>query len=775
MRLWFTLILTLLGSVQAPAQDLSLWYRQPARVWEDALPIGNGRIGAMIFGDPEIEYLQLNDDSMWPGGPEWDNPPATRQDLDEVRRLLLLGEITAAENLYVQKFSRKSITRSHQTLGDLHLRLGHQDVTDYRRDLDLATGIATVSYQAGGYQVNQRMLASAPDRAIVLELTSTDPQGLTASIRLSRPGDHDHITSRTKINAELALQMRGQVTQLGGKLDNEPLPIDHGVQFDTRLGVWAPGAQTEVSGDSLTITGAPKITLYLVNNTSYYQSDFSAQSTIDLQAIQGKSFEELASRHIADHQQYFNRLSLDLGGADLTGIPTDQRLERVKQGGEDPGLEALLFQYGRYLLIGCSRPGTNPANLQGLWNRHIEAPWNADYHLNINIQMNYWPAEVTNLNELTTPFFDFIDKVIARGKSTARENYGMEGSVLPHATDLWAPAWLRAATPFWGSWLGAGGWLMQHYWQHFLYTGDQTFLRERAYPAMREVVAFYGDYLIEDPRDHSLVMAPSSSPENQYYLPDSTKATFCLGSAIDQEIVAEAFDHFIQASELLGRDDDLYRIIKEKRSRLRSGTVIGPDGRLLEWDRPYAEPEPGHRHMSHLYAFHPGDAITKTKTPDLYAAVKKTLQYRLDHGGAGTGWSRAWLINFSARLHDGNMAHDHIRLLLEKSITTNLFDMHPPFQIDGNFGFTAGIAEMLMQSHDGRIEVLPALPDAWSTGSITGLKARGNFVVSIKWEDRQASEVTVTAPGGGQTQLQIGDELIPVDLVPGSSYHWIRN
>ena len=774
MRHLIFVILFFLGTI-IQAQDLTLWYDEPSKAWEDALPIGNGRIGAMVYGNPVVEYLQLNDDSMWPGSPEWENPPATMQDLEEVRRLLLSGEINAAEDLYVQQFSRKSITRSHQTLGDLNIRLGHQQVSTYRRELDLRTGIAAVSYLHNGYQVTRRILASTPDRVMVMEITTTDPRGLNFSMHLSRPLDHDRSTAVTTGEGDRTLHMQGEVTQLGGKLDNEPMPINHGIQFDTRVGVWAPEAQIDVSADSLMLRNGKKVTIYIVNNTSYYGQDFQERSARDLQAVLGRSFEELADRHIQDYQGYFNRVSLDLEGPDYSNLTTTQRLERVREGADDPRLEALLFHYGRYLLISCSRPGTNPANLQGLWNRHIEAPWNADYHLNINIQMNYWPAEVTNLSDLTEPFFSFVDRVIERGKSTAQVNYGMQGAVLPHATDLWAPAWLRAATPFWGSWLGAGGWLMQHYWQHFAFTGDESFLRERAYPAMREIATFYGDYLIEDPRDHQLVMAPSSSPENQYFLPDSTQVTFCLGSAIDQQIVAEVFDHFLKASELLDLRDKLYQDIKAKRSKLRSGTVIGPDGRLLEWDRPYAEPEPGHRHMSHLYAFHPGDAITRSGTPDLFQAVRNTLQYRLDHGGAGTGWSRAWLINFSARLQDGNMAHDHIRLLLQKSITTNLFDMHPPFQIDGNFGYTAGIAEMLIQSHEDHIAILPALPDLWASGSVSGLKARGNFEVSIKWEDHQASHVLIAAPNGGKTRVQIGNAEIPVDLAPGESFTWTRN
>ncbi|MDH5610168.1 MAG: glycoside hydrolase family 95 protein, partial [Cyclobacteriaceae bacterium] len=556
-------------------------------------------------------------------------------------------------------------------------------------------------------------------------------------------------------------------------LDSKRVPLDYGVKFETRLIVQTTNGQVQAGDGYLELAEVKEAVIYIVSNTSFYNENYLEAGKKQLDKIVGRPYDELKNEHVADHQPLFSRVQLQVGNHAADSLPTDMRLKGIKEGETDTGLEALLFQYGRYLLIASSRPGTNPANLQGLWNEHIEAPWNADYHLNVNLQMNYWPAEVTNLSELHGPLFDFTDRLIERGKLTARENYGMSGAVLPHATDIWAPAWLRAPTAYWGGWIGSGGWMMLHYWQHFEFTQDTAFLRQRALPAMYEIAKFYSDYLIMDMRDSSLIAAPSSSPENQYISASGQPASLCLGSAMDQQIIAEVFDHYLEACAILGHKNDFIDQLAKKRKKIRPGAVIGTDGRMLEWDREYEETEKGHRHMSHLYAFHPGTAITYTQTPDLFDAVRKTLDFRLANGGAGTGWSRAYLINFSARLQDGDMAHDHIRLWIQKSLYPNLFDAHPPFQIDGNFGYTAGIAEMLVQSHDGPvIDLLPALPSDWPDGYVTGLKARGNREVSLWWQNGQLTRAIITPTFDGNTILRYQGEQQEITLESGKPYVW---
>ncbi|HSG68144.1 MAG TPA: hypothetical protein VK994_05510, partial [Bacteroidales bacterium] len=494
----------------------------------------------------------------------------------------------------------------------------------------------------------------------------------------------------------------------------------------------------------LELRNVKKAVLIIVSNSSFYHNDYPGKNHEDLAKINGRDIDQLEKDHTADYEELFSRVRLQLGDVTLDTIPTDERIAGIRNGHSDPGLEALLFQYGRYLLISSSRPGTNPANLQGLWNQHIEAPWNADYHLNVNLQMNYWLANSTGLDELNLPLFDYIDRLIENGKMTALKNYGCNGSFIPHATDLWAPTWLRAPTAYWGCSVGAGGWLMQHYWYHFEYTLDTNFLRHRVYPALHEVARFYSDWLMEDPRDGTLVSAPSTSPENRFFNARGEAVATCMGSAIDQQIISEVFSHYLDACEIIGIDNDFVSKLRQQKAQLRPGFVLGSDGRILEWDREYTEPEPGHRHMSHLYGFHPGTAISQEKTPEFFEAVRKTLDYRLAHGGAGTGWSRAWLINCSARLLDGEMAYKNIQLFFERSVMDNLFDSHPPFQIDGNFGYTAGIAEMLLQTHEnGILRILPALPVSWPDGFVEGLRGRGGMIINIYWSNSTLQKVII--------------------------------
>lgn len=758
------------------SSTLNLWYDKPAGIWEEALPLGNGQLGVMVFGDPSQERIQLNDDSMWPGEMDWGQPEGTETDLRQIRELLFAGKAAEADQLMVEKFSNKGVTRSHQTLGDLYLDLGHKNITEYRRELDLNTAISTVSYRTDGQLFKEKVFVSFPHRAIFVEISTESKEGLSGKVHLSRPKDKGEPTVAVSTNEEGLLIMEGMVTQQGGSFESEKAPILQGIKFETCLFIDHKGGDVVRGKDFLKLKNVKRATLILVSNTSWYHEDFKAQNQKDLAAIKDRDLRAVEKEHIMDHQSLFSRVGLDLGGINLDHMPTNKRLERMINGELDLGMEALLFHYGRYLLIGSSRVGSNPANLQGIWNQHIEAPWNADYHLNINLQMNYWPANMTDLDELNLPLFEFVDRVVDNGKETASKNFGCQGTFMPHATDLWAPTWMRAATAYWGCSMGAGGWMVQHYWHHFAFTQDTIFLKERALPAIREVALFYSDWLIEDPRDGTLISAPSTSPENRYLNASGEKVALCLGSAMDQQLIEEVFDNYLEASAILNLNDGFTEKVKKQRKQLRPGFVLGDDGRILEWDRPYDEPEPGHRHMSHLYGFHPGTAVSKEKTPEIFEAVRKTLDYRLANGGAGTGWSRAWLINCSARLRDGEMAHEHIRLLFEKSMYNNLFDGHPPFQIDGNFGYTAGISEILLQSHlrdekgDYYQDILPALPPAYSNGNVTGLKGRGAFEISMEWKEGEMDVLKVTSLKGNRLNLRYKDRIISQDTEQGESY-----
>jgi len=748
-----------------------LWYKGAATVWEEALPVGNGRLGAMVFGDPKNERIQLNDDSLWPKDLGWDHPSGTPEDLAYIRSLLEKGAIQTVDSLLVEKFSRKTVVRSHQTLGDLFIKLNHDTITDYKRSLNLNEAIAQVAYQYEGYQVTQTTFASAPDQVMVITLKSDHPEGLNGTIQLERPKDEGIPTSTTH-TAEGNLIMEGEVTQRKGAFDSKPKPILEGVQFQTIVKPLFQGGELTLSEKVLELKGVKEIELRIVTNSSYYHQDYKSVNKKQLNTAANYTLEELKHRHIEDHQALFNRVRFDITTDNtLQALPTDQRLEAVKAGAVDLELQETLFHFGRYLLIASSREGTLPANLQGLWNPHINAPWNADYHLNINLQMNYWLANLTQLDELNMPLFDYLDRLIKSGKTTALKNFGARGSFLPHATDLWAPTWLRAPTAYWGASFGAGGWMVQHYWQHYLFTRDSHFLKNRAFPAIEAVAHFYSDWIIEDKRDGTLIAAPSTSPENRYLDSNGTPVSSCLGSAMDQQVVTEVFTNYLKAAKILNHKDEWVETITKQLQQLRPGFQLGSDGRILEWDREYLEYEPGHRHMSHLYGFHPGDQVSLSKTPKLFDAVRKTLDYRLEHGGAGTGWSRAWLINCAARLMDGGMAQEHIQLLFEKSIFSNLFDAHPPFQIDGNFGYTAGVAELLVQSHEeGIIRILPALPPNWEKGFVKGLKARGNIEVDMEWEASQLKSLQLKAKYDLETQISYKEKQITVYLKAGIPY-----
>lgn len=749
-----------------------LWYNQPAVEWEEGLPVGNGRLGAMVMGIPGQEHLQLNEDSLWPGGYEdWGLAEGKRADLDQIRAYLLAGDNKKADSLLVLKFSRKGVTRSHQTMGDLWFNFDWIESQNYRRSLNLETATVLTQFITEGFEVSQEVIASAPDNAIIIRFKTNHPKGFNGAISMNRPEDNGFATAKTTALNDRQLEMSGMITQRKGQIDSKPVEILNGVKFRTLLFAQNQSGEIVTTDSTMVLSGVKEFMLKLVSATSFYHENFEGEADSQLEKIQLKSWGELLRAHETEYASWFDGMKLQLGADEPNKITTDARIERVKNGEVDLHLEKLLFDYGRYLLISSSRPGSNPANLQGLWNRHIAAPWNADYHVNINLQMNYWPADVTNLSKLNEPLFDFIDGLIENGKNAARENFDMAGTMVPHTTDLWQVAFLRAATAYWGGWIGAGGWIGRHYWDHYLFTQDKKFLEERAYPALEAISAFYSDWLVEYPSDGTLVSSPSTSPENQFINPKGEVVATTMGAAMDQQIIADVFSNYLKASELLGKETPLRGKVKNQLSKLRPGVQIAADGRILEWDQPYEENEKGHRHMSHLYAFHPGDAITKSETPDAFAAVRKTLEYRLANGGAGTGWSRAWLINFSARLLDGEMAHEHIQKLLSQSLYPNLFDGHPPFQIDGNFGYTAGVAEMLLQSHEnGLIRLLPALPKAWANGSVTGLKARGDYTIDMTWQEGELKTCRIHAGKSGKILVYYDGSEMDLDLERGQSF-----
>lgn len=758
------LVFTAQSQTKQATCENSLWYSQPASNWIEALPIGNGRMGAMIFGNPKHERIQLNEDSLWPGGPDWGNSKGTPQDLERYRKLMNEGEISKADKDYMDTFSYGSVTRSHQTMGDLFIDFENNGkVTNYKRSLCLKDALINVDYNIKGDEYSEKIFASNPDDVIAIKLTTTAKKGMSFKLRLERLEDHGRVTATSSNPSNSEISMKGMVTQYNAKKDSKPIVLDHGVKFETRLKINNTGGKVVSKDGVLLVSNVKNATIYLVSKTSFYTKNYKAENSQTLENLKGKTFEELLQRHTQDFNSFFDRVSLDLDDKALDSLPTDVRLDKVRNGATDLGLEAKLFQYGRYLLISSSRPGTNPANLQGIWNKDIEAAWNADYHLNINLQMNYWPSQVTNLSEFELPLLDFADRLLERGKITAKEQYGMKGAVIHHTTDLWAPAWMRAEKPFWGAWIHGGGWLAQHYWEYYQFTQDKNFLKNRAYPFLKANAEFYLDWLQKDPKTGKWISYPETSPENSYYAPDGKPAALSKGTAMGYEIIGEVFDNTLAAAKILNINDSFVREVREKRKNLHKAIVIGDDGRILEWNRPYDEPEKGHRHMSHLYALYPGDDITEDN-PKAFKAAQKTMDFRLTNGGGGPGWSRAWLINFNARLLDAASAHKNIKVLFEHSISNNLFNQHPPFQIDGNFGYTAGVAEMLLQSHEGFLRILPALPKQWETGNVKGLKARGNTTVDISWKNGILEELILISTKSQKCSIKYKGKTVEVQL-----------
>ena len=746
-----------------------LWYLEPASDWMEALPIGNGKIGAMVFGGVEQEKLQLNEESVWAGPPIPENRVGAYKSIEKARALIFQGDYAEANKLVQDDVMGPRIApRSYQPLGDLLLNFKLQGApSNYRRELDINDALAKTSFTAEGVNYSREYFSSAIDDAIVVVLTADKRNSISLELEMKRKADFEVANIGNN-----RLKMWGQASQKGKHL---------GVKYETQVMVLPKGGDIKSENGTISINNANSVVLFISAATDNAGDPFSPLtqnlSTVcatKLKKAAKKSLKKLKEDHIADYQNYFNRVALDLGGIRVGERPTNERLEAVANGADDPGLMALYFQYGRYLLISSSRPGSLPANLQGIWNDHLAAPWNSDYHTNINMQMNYWPAEVANLSECHEPFFDFIERLVPAGKKTAEEVYNSDGFVVHHTTDVWH--WTSPIGKVqYGMWPMGGAWCTRHFMEHYKFNGDTEFLKERAYPIMRESAKFLLDWLTKDPRSGMLVSGPSTSPENKFYTPKDPEvfANLDMGNAMDQEIIWDNFTNVLEAAEILKIEGEFVERVKEALAQL-SLPKIGSDGRLMEWSQEFGEVDKGHRHLSHLYGLYPGNQFTENKTPYYIDAINRSIEHRLSNGGGHTGWSRAWIINFYARLGNSEKAYENIKALLAKSTAKNLFDYHPPFQIDGNFGGTAGIAEMLMQSHETDesgttiINLLPALPSEWPTGSVSGLKARGGFEVDIVWNNGALESVSILSKEDKACKLQIGDSIMGVEVSAGN-------
>ena len=752
--------IALISDLNAQSNSLlKLWYNQPAKRWVEALPVGNGRLGAMIFGDPSKERIQLNENTVWAGSPYTNANPKALKALPVIRKLIFEGDYEKAQDMANKDIiSQTAQGMPYQTVGSLYLHFpGSEKYIDYYRELNLEEATATVKYKVDGVTFKRVVFASFPDQVIIVKLTADKPEKINFTASMNSP---EKVVVSTPEKNEI---------ELNGKT-NDHEGIKGKVKFSSLVKVINSNGEISSNDTSLSVSDADSVTIYISIATNFvnYNKLGADQLKLAENYLSGalkKNYDQALKDHITYYQKFFNRVKLDLGVTDSVKNPTNVRINDFASG-NDPQLVSLYFQFGRYLLISSSEPGGQPANLQGIWNDQLYPPWDSKYTVNINTEMNYWPSEVTNLSEMNEPLVQMLRDLSVSGKETAKEMYGARGWVTHHNTDIWRITGAIDGA-YWGMWPCGGAWLCQQLWYNYVYDGNKKFLSS-VYPVLKGASEFFNDFLIEEPEHKWLVVSPSVSPENSPAI--HPKYSITAGATIDNQLVFDLFSETIRAANILDKDKEFVKVLNSKLKRLPP-MQIGHLGQLQEWLHDWDSPNDHNRHVSHLYGLYPSNQISPFRNPKLFEAARTSLIYR---GDESTGWSMGWKVNLWARLLDGNHAYklikDQLRLVAipkkGRSIFSegggtypNMFDAHPPFQIDGNFGCTAGIAEMLLQSQDGFIFVLPALPDAWKNGSVSGLKARGRFIVSIEWKNGEVSKVKIKSLLGGNCRIRAYNRL----------------